>query len=247
MVAANPTSASNDSAVDAGAIDVTLASDSQLSDAHSSPAATGAGADADGGPALEVDDTLHAAARLGDYVAAHPAAFDKAVVAEYLYHICAQPGSGEFAFAKLFDESGFAHKPLIDSLPAISRAAAPGPDSVPAASSPSSSASPDSAAAAAAPPASHRVPITFLYGTSDWMDVDAGMATTRAIRAQGGLAQCLLVSNAGHQLFIVRPHSRALMRAIVIEGTHAARHHDAPRSHCPSRARFVSCPPLPTG
>lgn len=208
-VAANPTAASSslapagDDPVDAGSIDVSLGSDPPSSDAQSSPSA-------DGGPALEVDDTLHAAARLGDYVAAHPGAFDKAVVAEYLYHICAQPGSGEFAFAKLFDESGFAHKPLIDSLPTISRAP-PASESANAASSSSSSSSDSSspaaaAAAAAVSPASssHRIPITFLYGTSDWMDVDAGMATARSIRAQGGLAQCLLVSNAGHQLFIVR-------------------------------------------
>ena len=137
-----------------------------------------------GGPSLEMDG-----AEVAAKISAHSGSlFDKSIVSEYLYHICAQPGSGEFAFAKLFDQSGFAHKPLIESLPSISRGM------------------PDPAVAAhpAAAPV-HRVPITFLYGTHDWMDESAGRATAARIQSAGGLAQVLLVPRAGHQLFIDNP------------------------------------------
>jgi pimeloyl-ACP methyl ester carboxylesterase len=91
-----------------------------------------------GGDLAELDDSFQAASKVAASVAFEARAssasasasaasplpssyFDKPVVADYLYHLCAAPGSGEFAFARLFNESGFAHKPLIASLPSRAR------------------------------------------------------------------------------------------------------------------------------
>lgn len=127
------------------------------------------------GASLELDDSIEAAAKLSEALGTR---FDKPIVAEYLYHICAQPGSGEFAFARLFDDSGFAYKPLIDSLARVSHGGlAPG----------------------------DRMPITFAYGSHDWMDVNAGRATADLITRDGGVAQCVQIPKAGHQLFIDNP------------------------------------------
>lgn len=153
------------------------------------------------GAALELDDTLGAASKLerraaaaGMSASSSSSSFPKPVVADYLYHICAAAGSGEFAFARLFDQSGFAYKPLIHSLPSISQGPAVGEGA----------------------PAAHRVPISFLYGSHDWMDVKAGIATSNIINAQGGRAQTLQVKKAGHQLFIDNPTDflRAVKEAV---------------------------------
>jgi pimeloyl-ACP methyl ester carboxylesterase len=130
-------------AADAAAADAAAAAEAE---AEATPdRAVGEEAKADsrvpGGDLAELDDSFQAASKVAASVASEAPAsssapsaasasaaspplssyFDKPVVADYLYHLCAAPGSGEFAFARLFNESGFAHKPLIASLPSRAR------------------------------------------------------------------------------------------------------------------------------
>jgi pimeloyl-ACP methyl ester carboxylesterase len=83
-----------------------------------------------------------------------------------------------------------------------------GGDAEPAVTTAAASAATTAAASAATTAASTTRlahPVTFLYGSHDWMPADAGAATAEALRGAGVDAACLITSNAGHHLYIEQP------------------------------------------
>ncbi|WWC65600.1 uncharacterized protein I303_108220 [Kwoniella dejecticola CBS 10117] len=51
-----------------------------------------------------------------------------------------------------------------------------------------------------------KVPVTFMYGDNDWMDVDGGHASVKALKEAGNLnARCHVVPKAGHHLYLDNP------------------------------------------
>jgi len=51
-----------------------------------------------------------------------------------------------------------------------------------------------------------RVPMTFVYGDHDWMDLLGGRASVENLRKAGnGEARTYVVNNAGHHLYLDNP------------------------------------------
>ena len=48
-------------------------------------------------------------------------------------------------------------------------------------------------------------PVTFLYGSHDWMDKQAGASTAAQLRSSGVDAACLITPAAGHHLYMEQP------------------------------------------
>ena len=99
-------------------------------------------------------------------------AMDKPAVSDYLYQSLTAPSSGEYALSKILSPGAFAQQPLCNRLPALVTEAG-----------------------------GRSPPTTFVYGTHDWMDVRAGMATAQRMNEAGGAAVTVRVKDAGHQLF----------------------------------------------
>lgn len=93
----------------------------------------------------------------------------KQQLAEYLYHLCAAPGSGEYGITKILKPTVYAHLPLIQRMPELGKT---------------------------------NVNVQFLYGSVDWMDVNAGKKTSQLINQNGGKSNVHIIPDAGHQLMI---------------------------------------------
>jgi hypothetical protein len=102
-------------------------------------------------------------------------ALNKADLAEYLYHLIAAPGSGEYALNRLISTDVFARHPLQERLPSLAKHK-PAVDVTFIYGSP-----------------------------HDWMPVSGGRATAKSIEEAGGKADVLTVSESGHQLMIDNP------------------------------------------
>ena len=152
----------------------------------------------------------------------------------YVYSIFSLRGSGEYALAYVLAPGAFARNPLIRRIHQVGRqmmqpvpedsptrseaslGASPGPTSpLPSNSSDSNG----SLARAAAPPKRENgVPIVFLYGDHDWMDVAGGFASKEKIdeererilrdatpeerRADRGSAKVVIIKRAGHHVYL---------------------------------------------
>ena len=127
-------------------------------------------------------------------------------VLEYLYHISAMDGSGEYALSKLLAPGAYAHNPLCDRLAPASpreeraarraRAQAAGEEE----DGEKDGGENDAPAERGLCAATTRV--TFAYGSHDWMDHRHADRLLPKLRAAGVTSEVLVVPKAGHQVFL---------------------------------------------
>ncbi|KAG5955122.1 hypothetical protein E4U57_003687 [Claviceps arundinis] len=127
---------------------------------------------------------------------------------EYSFSIFKQKGSGEYALAYLLAPGAWARHPIINRIHQVGRQPIL---QEPSASSPSSS--PEGS-----PLKETGIPIVFMYGENDWMDVAGGLAAeqklnearTQALlhgtdeekRNERGAARVVVIPKAGHHLYL---------------------------------------------
>lgn len=153
---------------------------------------------------------------------------------EYSYSIFRLRGSGEYALAYILAPGAYARNPLIRRIHGVGRqiirpSAAEAAASVTSLSSDSSACAPPSSEAASAasssstsasasPKRENGIPIVFMYGDHDWMDVRGGYAAKAKIdeerrrilrnaspeerEADNGSAKVVIIKKAGHHLFL---------------------------------------------
>ncbi|PPJ61386.1 hypothetical protein CBER1_10617 [Cercospora berteroae] len=140
---------------------------------------------------------------------------------DYSYSLFRQRGSGEYALAHVLAPGAFARSPLIRRIQGVGRQflephATPAPDGA-------SSRDPSSSAATGADAAAARVretgvPITFMYGENDWMDVKGGHesveklnaekkkalenATEKERKLENGDYKVIVTRKAGHHVYL---------------------------------------------
>ncbi|KAL1648508.1 hypothetical protein SLS58_002263 [Diplodia intermedia] len=111
---------------------------------------------------------------------------------DYSYSLFRQRGSGEYALAHILAPGAFARDPLINRIHKIGRQEG-----------------------------EKGVPVTFMYGDHDWMDVNGGRAAEKIIKAESakalegksddekrkdnGDAKVVVIEKAGHHLYIDNP------------------------------------------
>jgi cardiolipin-specific phospholipase len=133
----------------------------------------------------------------------HKRKVDRALLTRYLYCITAADGSGEHALRVLLSFGGHAREPMG---PRLVRAASVGevPDDV---RGPGGGGG-GLAGSGGRPLGPHKLscPVTFVYGSHDWMPAPAGAATATALRAQGVDAWSgVLGLPSGHHLYLEAP------------------------------------------
>lgn len=152
---------------------------------------------------------------------------------DYSYSLFRQRGSGEYALAYVLAPGAFARSPLIRRIQGVGRQyigahAGPIPDTDAGITAPSPSASPTitstSTASAQSPVAQHAklrehgIPIVFMYGDHDWMDVNGGYAAAKILNSETqrqlqnatpeerkrdrGSAKVVVIRNAGHHVYL---------------------------------------------
>ncbi|KAA8648572.1 hypothetical protein EYZ11_001113 [Aspergillus tanneri] len=155
---------------------------------------------------------------------------------DYSYSIFNLRGSGEYALSYILAPGAFARSPLIRRIHGVGRQMIQSPSSSPSEwetakirdSSPSQSSSSDSAidpksnSQTLAPSVSvqreNGIPIVFMYGDHDWMDVKGGMAaqakleeekrrilqnaTPEERESDNGSAKVVVIKNSGHHIYL---------------------------------------------
>lgn len=132
---------------------------------------------------------------------------------DYSYSLFRLRGSGEYALAYILAPGAFARSPLIRRIGGVGRQMI-GINAVPESKVLQSTV----AEAPKAPTRENGVPIVFLYGENDWMDVKGGHAARDRINAEkekllkgksrhekekdNGGAKVVIVSKAGHHLYL---------------------------------------------
>ncbi|KAL8942890.1 MAG: hypothetical protein Q9211_001192 [Gyalolechia sp. 1 TL-2023] len=124
----------------------------------------------------------------------------------YAYSLFRQRGSGEYALAYILAPGAFARSPLIRRIQGVGRQMI----------------APDGSATSSVAVAQQRrengVPVVFLYGEQDWMDINGGYAAEQKINEERervlksataeeqqndrGAAKCLIIKNAGHHVYL---------------------------------------------
>ncbi|KAG5925775.1 hypothetical protein E4U42_003947 [Claviceps africana] len=126
---------------------------------------------------------------------------------EYSFSIFKQKGSGEYALSYILAPGAYARRPVINRIHLVGRQPLPQP-------SPSTAI----ATTTAAPRKETGIPIVFMYGENDWMDVAGGLAAeqklqearTQALlhasdeesRNENGAVRVIIVPKAGHHLYL---------------------------------------------
>ncbi|KAF2207537.1 hypothetical protein CERZMDRAFT_122659 [Cercospora zeae-maydis SCOH1-5] len=140
---------------------------------------------------------------------------------DYSYSLFRQRGSGEYALAHVLAPGAFARSPLIRRIQGVGRQylqphATPSPDN--ASSRDASSNAGAGADANAARARETGVPITFMYGENDWMDVKGGHesveklesekkkalqnATDQERKLENGDYKVIITRKAGHHVYL---------------------------------------------
>jgi cardiolipin-specific phospholipase len=137
----------------------------------------------------------------------HLPADEKEALHTYSYSLFRQKGSGEYVLPYLLAPGAYARSPVINRIQDVGRQVVP----------PATSNSPPGTPAVR----ETGLPIVFMYGENDWMDVAGGYAAEeklkqRAVQAllhgtdeekrrENGSAKVLVVRNAGHHLYLDNP------------------------------------------
>lgn len=123
----------------------------------------------------------------------------------YAYNLFRQKGSGEFALTYILAPGAYARNPLINRIDELGRGEI----------------SPVDGGGAGTKKKETGFPVVFMYGDSDWMDVAGGFASEEKIKArvervllegtederrdENGSAKVIVVSKAGHHLYLDNP------------------------------------------
>lgn len=121
---------------------------------------------------------------------------------DYSFSIFKQKGSGEYALAYILAPGAYARRPVINRIQEVGRQFIPQPDGAKALKETG-------------------IPIVFMYGENDWMDVAGGLAAKEKLdqtkrkllrhateeekRQEHGSTKVLMVSKAGHHLYLDNP------------------------------------------
>ncbi|KAG6016859.1 hypothetical protein E4U43_002920 [Claviceps pusilla] len=124
---------------------------------------------------------------------------------EYSFSIFRQKGSGEYALAYILAPGAYARRPVIHRIHQVGRQPLPQ----------------QSAATIGTPRKETGIPIVFMYGENDWMDIAGGLAAeqkleeakTRALlhatdeekRNENGAVRVMVIPKAGHHLYLDNP------------------------------------------
>ena len=126
---------------------------------------------------------------------------------DYSYALFRQRGSSEYALAYLLAPGAFARSPMIRRIQGVGRQQL-APHDAPTVDAASSSSQ----------PRENGIPIVFMYGENDWMDVAGGFAAEEKIKAERerllagkgaeerkkdhGEAKVLIINKAGHHVYL---------------------------------------------
>ncbi|UKZ47300.1 hypothetical protein TrVGV298_001518 [Trichoderma virens] len=118
---------------------------------------------------------------------------------DYSFSIFKQKGSGEYALAYILAPGAFARRPVINRIQNVGRQPIQGPDG--------QTVSKETG-----------IPIVFMYGENDWMDVAGGLAAEEKLkqlkanimrngteeekRNEGGSCKVVIIPKAGHHLYL---------------------------------------------
>ncbi|EQL03025.1 hypothetical protein OCS_01269 [Ophiocordyceps sinensis CO18] len=133
---------------------------------------------------------------------------------DYSFSIFKQKGSGEYALAYVLAPGAYARRPIINRIHHVGRQAIPQPDGR------------DSSSIAGKETG---IPVVFMYGENDWMDVAGGLAAEEKLKAakakallhgtddekrnENGSAKVVIVPKAGHHLYLDNPdHFNRVLR-----------------------------------
>ncbi|RSL90098.1 hypothetical protein CEP52_014694 [Fusarium oligoseptatum] len=121
---------------------------------------------------------------------------------DYSFSIFKQKGSGEYALAYILAPGAYARRPVINRIQEVGRQLIPQPEGAP-------------------PKRETGLPIVFMYGENDWMDVAGGLAAQEKLndrrlkallhgteeekRNENGTTKVLLIPKAGHHLYLDNP------------------------------------------
>lgn len=135
----------------------------------------------------------------------------------YSFSIFKQKGSGEYALAYVLAPGAYARRPIINRIHQVGRQVIPRPEGDNGSSS-SSLAVKETG-----------IPVVFMYGENDWMDVAGGLAAEEKLKAakaeallhgtdeekrnENGSARVVIVPKAGHHLYLDNPdHFNRVLR-----------------------------------
>lgn len=127
----------------------------------------------------------------------------------YSYTLFRQRGSGEYALSYILAPGAFARSPLIRRIQDVGRQVISPPST-------------DSTASNVSPPSGtlkeHGIPIVFMYGENDWMDIAGGYAAEQKLKEEqekvlksaspeerkleNGSAKVLVIKKAGHHVYL---------------------------------------------
>lgn len=121
---------------------------------------------------------------------------------DYSFSIFKQKGSGEYALAYILAPGAYARRPVINRIQNVGRQSVPQPDGAKALKETG-------------------IPIVFMYGENDWMDVAGGLAAEEKLkqkkmevlrtasdeekRNENGSARVVVIPKSGHHLYLDNP------------------------------------------
>ncbi|POR35220.1 Putative cardiolipin-specific deacylase, mitochondrial [Tolypocladium paradoxum] len=130
---------------------------------------------------------------------------------DYSFSIFKQKGSGEYALAYILAPGAYARRPVIDRIHEVGRQVIPQPDDGDGGSS----------AGSESVVRETGIPVVFMYGENDWMDVAGGLAAEQKLkeakvkallhgtdeekRRENGSARVVVIPKAGHHLYLDNP------------------------------------------
>ncbi|KAK4163190.1 putative cardiolipin-specific deacylase, mitochondrial [Cladorrhinum sp. PSN259] len=131
----------------------------------------------------------------------HLPAPEKESLHTYTYSLCQQTGSGEYAMPYILAPGAYARSPLINRIQEVGRGLI----------SPATETKPEVRETG--------IPVVFMYGENDWMDVAGGYAAEEKIKKriekalmsgeskdqENGSAKVVVVRRAGHHLYLDNP------------------------------------------
>ncbi|RKF82345.1 putative cardiolipin-specific deacylase, mitochondrial [Golovinomyces cichoracearum] len=136
---------------------------------------------------------------------AHLPAEESEALHQYAYSLFRQPGSGEYALPYILAPGAFARSPLINRIHKVGRQELPTKFR-------------DKNENTTSPRKETGIPILFMYGENDWMDVAAGYAAEQRLNEErarvietasneermreNGSTKVIIVKNAGHHLYL---------------------------------------------
>lgn len=142
---------------------------------------------------------------------------------DYSFSIFKQKGSGEYALAYILAPGAYARRPVINRIHEVGRQPLP---------------LPEGAEEGAEPKRETGIPVVFMYGENDWMDVNGGLAaqeklkhaklkallhgTAEEKRSENGSSRVVLIPKAGHHLYLDNPEEFNEVIREEMEATRAA-------------------------